>query len=165
MCGEIKNQSICLPSSPLVKGEVGRLSDGGLTTVSPLASGIGNSSGSKFQSPPMTFVVPVQVEDVERTSAHLQMDDHVHPASLRVVSTAVRHNCRDSDSREDCQSPLRSASGLIQRWYKEAVILTRFSFIHRFGNTTRRQKGFLNKDDFLLHCGTRGRPYVTTLWG
>eukprot|EP00971_Amphidinium_carterae_P208083 4128950-Amphidinium_carterae.3 len=48
ICGEIKNQSSFLPW----KGEVGRPSEGGRTRVSPRASVIGNSSGSKLQSPP-----------------------------------------------------------------------------------------------------------------
>eukprot|EP00971_Amphidinium_carterae_P094543 1871293-Amphidinium_carterae.1 len=67
------------------------------------------------------FVVPVQIEDVERTPAHLQMDDHVHPAPFRVVYTTVWHYCRDRHSREDCQSSLWSATSLLERWNKKTV--------------------------------------------
>eukprot|EP00971_Amphidinium_carterae_P317328 6309011-Amphidinium_carterae.1 len=72
------------------------------------------------------FVVPVQVKDVERALAYLQMDDDVHPTSFRVVGTAVRYHCRNCNAGEHCQSSLRLpraclSAGTKKLWYPHAL--------------------------------------------
>eukprot|EP00971_Amphidinium_carterae_P035769 703832-Amphidinium_carterae.1 len=41
------------------------------------------------------FIIPVHIEDMQSATAHLQVDDYVHPPSLGVVFATVWNNRRD----------------------------------------------------------------------
>eukprot|EP00971_Amphidinium_carterae_P100501 1987841-Amphidinium_carterae.1 len=60
--------------------------------------------------------------------SNLQMHYDMHPSTLGVVDPTMGDNGRNSDPRENRQTSLWSASGLLQRRNEEAVVLARLGF-------------------------------------
>eukprot|EP00971_Amphidinium_carterae_P343903 6483953-Amphidinium_carterae.1 len=80
-------------------------------------------------------IIPVDVEKMQSTTAHLQVNDNMHPASFSVVHSAVWDYRRCSDPRENCQSSLGSATRRFKGRHEVAVIATGLGFKGSFGDT------------------------------